>query len=374
MRLLCAAALALSCGLWLAYGDDKNPTQVKAERVARFADIKTKFEASFKALEGRFEKAATEGEKRGVAVEMRELTLLTAGEAIKVAEVAPGDEVGFDVCAFILRSAERVGAGGPDVAKAVDFVTEHHAASPKVKDVLPYVFGKSGNKLLKAVTEKGADNDTKAVALVLRGFQAINAIDETEDAEIVAEVRAATELLEAARKLAPGAKIDDTPVAEFVDRGLAALKKITGLMPGNPAPKVESQTLDGKKATLDDHKGKVVVLDFWSTRCEPCKEMIPHQRELVNKYKGRPFALVSVSGDQEKKTLQGFLEKESMPWHHWWHEDSQAFGVFRIQATPTVYLIDHAGVIRYRATGEIDDKKLDKLIDELVVAAEKPKG
>jgi len=234
MRLLCAAALALSCGLWLAYGDDKNPAQLKAERTARLTEIKTKFDAAFMKLEDRFQKAATEGDKRGVAVEMREETLLVAAQAVKVAEVDPKDEVGFGACAFIVRAAWRVDAGGPDVAKAVDFLIEHHVANPKVKEVLPYVFGKPGDKLLKAVSEKGADNDTKATALVLRGFQSISAIDdETEDRKILEEVRAATELLETARKLAPNAKIEDGTIAEFADKGLAGLKKITSLLPGN---------------------------------------------------------------------------------------------------------------------------------------------
>jgi len=102
--------------------------------------------------------------------------------------------------------------------------------------------------------------------------------------------------------------------------------------------------------------------------------MIPHQRELVSKYKGRPFTIISVSGDPEKKKLEDFLQKESMPWVHWWHDDRKAQSAFRIWATPTVYLIDHEGVIRYRVVGEIDDKHLDKLIDDLVKVAEKPKG
>lgn len=377
MRLLCAAALALTCGLWLAYGDDKNPAQIKAERTARLDELKKKFDDKFKELEAQHEKAQSEGDKRGVRVEMREETLLVAGKVLKVAEIDPKDEIGFTASAYIVQVAGRVGAGGPDVQKAVDFLVEHHAGSPKIKDVLLYAMlsGKPGDKLLKAVAEKGVDNDTKAVALVLRGYQAAQAVDdEADDKAILAAVKSASEILEAAKKTSPNAKIDDTTVAKFADDELAGLRKITGLLPGNPVPVFESKTLDDKKATLADHKGKVVVLDFWSTRCGPCIEMIPHQRDLVGKYKDRPFTLISASSDLEKKTLENFLQKQSMPWVHWWNDENTAQRAFRIWATPTVYVIDHTGVIRYRAIGEIDQKFVDKLIDDLVKEAEKAKG
>lgn len=377
MRLLCAAALALTCGLWLAFADDKNPAQIKAERTARLDELKKKFDDKFKELEAQHEKAQTDGDKRGVRVEMREETLLVAGKVLKVAEIDPKDEVGFTASAYIVQVAGRVGAGGPDVTKAVDFLVEHHVSSPKIKDVLLFAMlsGKPGEKLLKAVAEKGADNDTKAVALVLRGYQAAQAIDdEADDKVILAAVKSASDILEAAKKMSPNAKIDDTTVAKFADDQLADVRKISGLLPGNPVPVFASKTLDDKKATLADHKGKVVVLDFWSTRCGPCIEMIPHQRQVVAKYKDRPFTLISASSDLEKKTLENFLQKQSMPWVHWWNDENTAQRAFRIWATPTVYVIDHTGVIRYRAIGEMDQKFVDKLIEDLVKEAEKAKG
>ena len=123
-------------------------------------------------------------------------------------------------------------------------------------------------------------------------------------------------------------------------------------------------------------RGKVVLFDIWATWCPPCRAMIPHEREMVEKHKGKPFVLVSFSADDDKETLEKFLEKEPMPWTHWWDNGpkSAVLKKFRVQAFPTLYLMDHSGVIRYKWTGKPGDKELDEAVETLVQEAVKAKG
>jgi hypothetical protein len=102
--------------------------------------------------------------------------------------------------------------------------------------------------------------------------------------------------------------------------------------------------------------------------------MIPHERELVEKHKDRPFALLSVSADEAKADLTGFLETEKMPWSHWWDgAKGPVTKLFKVRSFPTLFLIDAKGVIRRKWVGSPGDEVLAKAIDELVAEAEKAK-
>lgn len=66
---------------------------------------------------------------------------------------------------------------------------------------------------------------------------------------------------------------------------------------GAMAPEFQLPTLDGQQARLSDYKGKVVLIDFWSTTCDPCMIEMPHLVELYKKNKDRGFVVLAVSAD-----------------------------------------------------------------------------
>ncbi len=84
------------------------------------------------------------------------------------------------------------------------------------------------------------------------------------------------------------------------------LFRLRQLAVGRPAPDVEGEDVDGKRFRLSDYRGKVVVLTFSGNWCGPCRAMYPHERNLVERMKGRPFELLSVNTDEDKATLRKF--------------------------------------------------------------------
>jgi thiol-disulfide isomerase/thioredoxin len=155
--------------------------------------------------------------------------------------------------------------------------------------------------------------------------------------------------------------------ATLGDMAKGGLFELRNLQIGMKAPAAESKTLKGDKTSLADHMGKVVVLDIWATWCGPCRAMIPHEREMVEKFKNKPFVLISLSADEEKKELEEFLTKESMPWTHWWEgADASIIKNWNVRFFPTIYVIDAKGVIRYK---NVRDEELVKAVEKLVTEA-----
>jgi len=77
------------------------------------------------------------------------------------------------------------------------------------------------------------------------------------------------------------------------------------------APTVSLKDLNDQDITLQQYKGKVVLVNFWATWCEPCKVEIPWMIEFQQKYGPRGFTILGVSMDEDgKKAIEPFLQKE----------------------------------------------------------------
>ena len=102
--------------------------------------------------------------------------------------------------------------------------------------------------------------------------------------------------------------------------------------------------------------------------------MYPHERSLVKKLADKPFALVGVNSDKDLKALKDVLEKEEITWRSFWNGEQGTGGPistdWNVQGWPTLYVIDHKGVIRHKYLGSPGDEVLDKAIEKLVTEAE----
>ena len=79
----------------------------------------------------------------------------------------------------------------------------------------------------------------------------------------------------------------------------ARLDDLHNLAVGKPAPEIKGVDIHGKPLALSDYRGKVVALVFWGTWCGPCMREIPREKALVDRMKGRPFAMLGVNTDTD---------------------------------------------------------------------------
>src|SRR5208282_244415 len=98
--------------------------------------------------------------------------------------------------------------------------------------------------------------------------------------------------------------------------------------------------------------------------------MYPHERSLVKKLEGKPFAILGINSDHARDELKKVLEKENITWRSWFDGGETSGPIathWNIEGWPTLYLVDHKGVIRDKSVGS---KEMDKLIEKLVQEAE----
>jgi thiol-disulfide isomerase/thioredoxin len=374
-RVLLAGLVLVTGGLWLAPADEPKAPTPDSPQARKLAKIREKFEADEKELKKKLDAAKDADDKQQVNFLIKEAHAFAASDAVELAEENKKDEAGLDAALFALKLLGKYPITGADMDKATTILLEHHVDNPKIGPALGYLVdaGRTGQLFLEAVQEKALNKEVQALALYYNGLAKDHRISAAEgpdtDEVKVAKARAeAADMMERAARMAPDAKVGDTTLAKAVEAELVSMK----IGVGNAVPEIEGADLDGKKVKLSGYKGKVLLLDFWATWCGPCRGMIPHERELVEKQKGKPFALVSVSADEDKAALTDFLKTDKMPWDHWWDgSKGPVVKMFKVRAFPTLYLIDAKGVVRKKWVGSPGNEAIDKAVEELVAEAQK---
>ncbi len=366
--LVAAVGLVLLAGGVGVGADEKKPSALK--------EAKAKFEAAVKEKEAEVAKAPP-AFKKELADELKEYIIIETDNLFDIAEQEADSPEAFDIFAQMLVKA----ADKDKAKKARLLIVQHHLSKPHIKKALPNLAKTADDTaegLLKIVAEKNEDEECRAIATLTVGMMA-HAAGKSSNAEDRKEkLQKATEWLNKAKAKYADVKHMGTTVGKIADGWLAAQKVIGNLEVGKKAADIEGEGIDGKVFRLSEaNKGKVVMLTFWATWCPPCMRMVPHEVELVGKMKDRPFELVGINGDPElTDDVKQTIADKKITWRSFRNEQKGCpplADTWEISGWPTIYVIDHKGVIRHVQAGGGELDKLDKLIEDLVAAAEKEK-
>jgi peroxiredoxin len=100
--------------------------------------------------------------------------------------------------------------------------------------------------------------------------------------------------------------------------------------------------------------------------------MYPHERSLVKRLEGKPFALLGVNSDTKDRVRQA-MKKENITWRSWWDGGNTGGPIakaWNVSGWPTIYVLDAKGVIRYK---NVREKEMDKAVDKLLAELEETK-
>jgi thiol-disulfide isomerase/thioredoxin len=130
------------------------------------------------------------------------------------------------------------------------------------------------------------------------------------------------------------------------------------------SPDLAFTGLDGQRHTVGELAGKVVLLDFWATWCEPCKRSLPTYRAWQAELGEKGFVVVAVSVDETTKPIARFVEATCPDVTVWWDEGHDAAEALSVAAMPTAFLLGRDGAVALRHEG-FEKKDADVLRAEV---------
>lgn len=137
---------------------------------------------------------------------------------------------------------------------------------------------------------------------------------------------------------------------------------------GGQAPALTLKDSEGKTVNLTDLRGKVVLVNFWATWCEPCRQEMPSMQRLRDKLARKPFAVLAVNVDEPETRVRNFLNQSRLDLTVLLDPNKSATRAWGARVLPVTYIVGPDGRLRYRVVGEMDwdSEQAVGLISELI--------
>lgn len=260
-------------------------------------------------------------------------------------------------------------------------VLDNHLSNPQMGKLTAHLRYRGGEdwaeRILVAASERHPSREIRGQASLALADACLNQIlVRSHSPKIAAEQKSrlqsqATHLYE---KLV--AEHADTPTTDGKStlgakarRELTRLKNLPSLVVGGTAPPIAGHDLAGQDMKLSEFRGKVVLLVFWGSWCGPCMAMVPHERELFEKHKDQPFALLGVNCGDAREQAITTAKGNRMVWRSWWDGD-ESYGPIQTEYDvphwPRIFLIDAQGIIRgIDQYGEELDKAIEAALKDV---------
>ena len=112
--------------------------------------------------------------------------------------------------------------------------------------------------------------------------------------------------------------------------------------------------LDGQERSLDELKGKVVLVSFWASWCTPCLEEMPSIQRLAEDLRDKPFAVIGVNVGESPLRVKTMVRRLGIGFPVLLDRDSAVFDRWGATVLPTTYVLDAEGVVRFVGRGPLE--------------------
>lgn len=134
---------------------------------------------------------------------------------------------------------------------------------------------------------------------------------------------------------------------------------ITPIKVGAPAPDFQLKTLEGQQISLSDFKGQPLILNFFASWCDPCREEAPLIKELSSQAKTKDFAIVGIGFQDEPGLLSEFAKDEGLNMPVALDMDGKVSRAYWVVGPPATFFIDENGVLQYTVAGPLTEQRVE---------------
>lgn len=120
----------------------------------------------------------------------------------------------------------------------------------------------------------------------------------------------------------------------------------TAFQIGEPAPELSYPDLDGNEVSLEQWKGHVILLNFWSVTCKPCRAELPHLQTFHEELYGQGLRIITVCQTASEKEIRKLIEREGWTFTVLHDANSSSWLKYGVSAIPYTVLIDREGIVR----------------------------
>ena len=123
---------------------------------------------------------------------------------------------------------------------------------------------------------------------------------------------------------------------------------------GAETPMLALKDLSGQAHALDDYRGRVVLVNFWATWCEPCRVEMASMERLRERLAGKPFTVLLVNHGEARVRVGDFARREALTLSVLLDPNQDAARAWRVRVLPSSFLVGADGRVRYAVIGEMD--------------------
>lgn len=132
------------------------------------------------------------------------------------------------------------------------------------------------------------------------------------------------------------------------------------------APAFTASALDGKRYSIEELRGKAVVLNFWASWCAPCRNEMPLLNQKYLEHKQDGLIVLGLNIAENKQTIKGFVDQMKLQFPVLMDNQSEVEKKYGINPLPTTFFISRDGMVDSIHIGELDEQAIDRYIKKIL--------